>query len=48
MRERKVIEKEAEGLKFIKDILMLEVLLDIRELLVIRETREALKSLRER
>ena len=46
MRERKVIEKEAEGLKFIKDILTLEVLLDIRELLASREARETLKHLR--
>ena len=46
MRERKKIEEEAEDLKFLKDKLILEVLLDIRELLASREAREVLKRLR--
>lgn len=47
MRERKTIEEEAKDLKFLKDKLTLEVLLDIRELLASREAREALKYLRD-
>lgn len=46
MRERKEIEEEAKDLKFLKDTLILEVLLDIRELLASREARETLEHLR--
>ncbi|MBA7657827.1 hypothetical protein ES703_65770 [subsurface metagenome] len=55
MRERETIElankfiqEDAKDPKLLKDNLRLEVLLDIRELLAIRETREALKHLRDK
>ena len=46
MRERSIIEEDIRELKFSKDVLTLEVLLDIRELLLMKESRETLKELR--
>lgn len=47
MRDRKAVEKEAKNMN-LKGALILEVLLDIRELLASRERREGLELLRDK
>lgn len=47
MRTKKELEQEAKDMKFLKDALIIEILLDIRELLIKREARETLKQLKD-